>query len=88
MVTFALPILVVTIPVKLEASSAGRAPVRFPEERLVRLEPSPYSLSAVTEPPADTVVQLILLLIPSMVTDAGPTVRIPVTLASPSTYNL
>ena len=29
-----------------------------------------------------------VLLIPSIVTDAGPTVRIPVTLASPSTYNL
>jgi len=28
------------------------------------------------------------LLIPSIVTEAGPTVRMPVTLTSPSTYNL
>ena len=37
----------------------------------------PLNVVAVTE-----------LLIPSIVTEAGPTVRIPVTLASPSTYNL
>ena len=42
------------------------------------------------EPETDPTKELAVtvLLIPSIVTDAGPTVRIPVTLASPSTYNL
>ena len=84
---FAGSLSLLIVPVVMFAASARlvavvAVPVTFPVTLPVTLpvtspERFPLNVVAVTE-----------LLIPSIVTEAGPTVRIPVTLASPSTYNL